>query len=69
MKDVRWQVYIDYTNLNDTCLGDNFHLPRINQVINTTVGHEMLSFLDVFFGYHHIHMFQLDEKKTTFVMP
>ena len=57
MKYVRWQVCIEYTNLNDTCLGDNFHLPRIDQVIDATTRHGMLSFLDVFSEYHHIHMF------------
>ena len=29
----------------------------------------MLSFLDVFFGYHQIPMFQLNEEKITFVTP
>ncbi|KAL6316008.1 hypothetical protein AAG906_014933 [Vitis piasezkii] len=29
----------------------------------------MLSFLDTFFGYHQIPMFQSDEEKTTFVTP
>ena len=26
----RWEVYIDYTNLNDTCLKDSFLLPWID---------------------------------------
>ena len=29
----------------------------------------MLSFIDAFFGYHQIPMFQLDKEKTTFVTP
>ncbi|KAL6315340.1 hypothetical protein AAG906_000441 [Vitis piasezkii] len=49
-KKVRFCV--DYTNLNDTYPNDSFSLPRIDQIINSTVGHGMLSFLDVFSGYH-----------------
>ena len=29
----------------------------------------MFSFLDAFYGYHQIPMFQLDEEKTVFVSP
>ena len=29
----------------------------------------MLSFIDAFYGYHQIPMFQLDKDKTTFVTP
>ncbi|KAL6338705.1 hypothetical protein AAG906_023854 [Vitis piasezkii] len=38
-------------------------------IVNTTARHGMLSFIDVFSGYHQIPMFQLDENKTTFVTP
>ena len=38
-------------------------------LVNSTTEHGMLSFLDVFFGYHQIPMYQLDEEKTAFIMP
>ncbi|KAL6350488.1 hypothetical protein AAG906_019135 [Vitis piasezkii] len=38
-------------------------------MVNVTVEHGMFSFLDVFFGYHQIPMFQSDEEKTVFVTP
>ena len=53
----RWRVCVDYTNLNDVCPKDNFSLPRINQIVDATVEHGMLFFLDVVFGYHQIPMF------------
>ncbi|RVW26302.1 hypothetical protein CK203_107169 [Vitis vinifera] len=63
----KWQVCVDYTNLNDVCLKDNFLLPRIDQIVNSTAEHGMLSFLDAFSRYHQISMFQSDEEKITFV--
>ena len=66
-KKRRWWVYVDYTNLNDACPNDNFLLPRIDQIVDATTRHGMLSFLNVFSKYHKIPMFQLDEEKTVFV--
>ena len=51
-KKGKWWVYVDYTNLNDTCPKDNFSLPRIDQIVEATIRHGMLSILDSFFGYH-----------------
>ena len=62
-----WRVYMDYTNLNDTFLKDNFLLPWINHIVDSTFGNEMFSFLNAFFGYHQIPMFCPDKEKTTFI--
>lgn len=51
-KGRKWRVCVDYTNLNDTCPKDSFPLPRIDQIVDANVGHEVLSFLDAFSGYH-----------------
>ena len=56
-KDGKWRVCVDYTNLNDACPKNNFPLSRIDQIVDSTVGHGMFSFLDVFSGYHQIPMF------------
>lgn len=53
-KEGKWRVCVDYTNLNDACPQDSFPLPRIDKIVDSTSGHEMLSFLNVFFGYHQI---------------
>ena len=58
---------MDYTNLNDTCPKDSFLLRRIDQIVDSTSGNEMLYFLNVFFSYHQIPMFRLDQEKTTFI--
>ena len=60
---------MDYTDLNDACPKDRFPLPRIEQIVDTSVGHEMLSFLDAFLGYHQIPMHPHDAEKTSFITP
>ena len=68
-KDGKWRVYVDFTNLNYAYPKDSFPLPQIDQIVDATAGHEMISFLGAFSGYHQIPMFHLDEEKTTFVTP
>ena len=46
----KWQVCVDYTNLNNVCPKDSFSLPRMDQIVDSTARHGMLSFLDVFPG-------------------
>ena len=60
---------MDYTNLNEACPKDSFPLPRIDQIVDTSAGHGMLSFLDAFSGYHQIPMYPPDAEKTTFITP
>ena len=60
---------VDYTGLNKACSADPFALPRIDQIIDATVGCECLSFLDAYSGYHPIKMAVKDEDKTYFITP
>ena len=68
-KNSKWQVCVDFTDLNKTCLKDPFPLPRIDQLIDATVGHPWMSFLDTFQGYHQIPLALDDQEKTSFVTP
>ena len=68
-KGGKGRVCVDYTDLNDTCPKDNFPLPRIDQIVDTSAGHGMLSFLDAFSGYYRILMHSPDAKKTSFITP
>ena len=51
-KTEKWRMCVDYTRLNKACLKDHFPLPRIDQIIDSTSGCEILSFLDAYSGYH-----------------
>ena len=35
----KWRLCIDFTNVNETYPKDSFPLPRINLIVETTVGH------------------------------
>ena len=68
-KEGKWQVCVDYTNLNNACPKDSFPLPRIDQIVDFTARQGMLSFLVAFFGYHQIPMAPANEEKTAFITP
>ena len=60
---------VDFTSLNTACPKDDFHLPRIDQLVHSTAGCELMSFLDAYSGYHQISMAKEDEEKTAFITP
>ena len=63
----KWRLCIDFTDVNKACLKDSFSLPRIDLIVDTTAGHELLSFMDSFLGYNQIRMDPNDQEKTSFV--
>ena len=63
----KWCMCIDFTDLNRACPKDRFPLPKINQLVDSTVGHELLTFMDAFSGYNQIRMNKEDQEKTTFI--
>uniref|UniRef100_A0A2N9GI29 Uncharacterized protein n=1 Tax=Fagus sylvatica TaxID=28930 RepID=A0A2N9GI29_FAGSY len=68
-KNGKWRVCIDFTDLNKACPKDPFPLPKIDQLVDATSGHQRMSFLDAFQGYHQIAMNPADEEKTAFITP
>ena len=64
-----WRVYVDFTNLNKACPKDPVPMPRIDRLVDSTVGHPRMSFLDAFQGYHQIPLAAEDQEKTAFVTP
>ena len=68
-KTRKWRVCVDFTDLNNACPKDPFPMPQIDQLVDVTVGHPRMSFLDTFQGYHQIPLALDDQEKTTFVTP
>jgi hypothetical protein len=64
-----WRVCVDYTNLNKACKKDPFSLPQIDQVMDSTVGCSLPSFLDCYSGYHEIPLKVEDQIKMSFIAP
>ena len=63
----KWRMCVDFTNLNRACPKDNYPLPRIDIMVDSTVRHELLSFMDAFSGYNQIKMEEDDQERTSFV--
>jgi hypothetical protein len=67
-KNNTWCMCIDYTSLNKACLKDPFMLPCIDQVIDSTAGCDLLSFLDAYLGYHQMPLYEPDQIRTSFII-
>ena len=63
----KWRICVDFTDLNKACPKDSFPLPRIDQLVDSTAGHKLLTFMDAFSGYNQIKMAKEDQEKTAFI--
>ncbi|KAI5338533.1 hypothetical protein L3X38_017804 [Prunus dulcis] len=63
-----WRVCVDYIDLNNACPKDNFPLPRIDQLVDSTSLNQLLSFKDAYSGYNQIMMHGDDKTKTSFII-
>ena len=68
-KNGKWRVCVDFIDLNRVCPKYPFPIPRIDQLVDATVGHPQMSFLDAFQGYHQISLSLPNQEKTTFCAP
>ena len=66
-KDGKVRVCVDFRDLNKASPNDDFLLPYIDLLVDSTIGHSMLSFMDGFSGYNQILMALEDMEKTTFI--
>ena len=63
----KWRMCVDFIDLNKACLKDSFPLLRIDQLVDSTARHKLLTFMDVFSGYNQIRMAEEDQEKTAFI--
>jgi hypothetical protein len=68
-KNGKWRMCTDFTDLNKCCPKDDFPLARIDNIVDSTTGCEMMALLDCFSGYHQIWLHKEDEEKTSFITP
>ena len=55
------RMCVDYGLVNKHYPKDHFPLPKIDQIIDSTAGCDLLSFLDAYSGYNQIRMKEEDE--------
>jgi len=53
----KWQMYVNYIDLNKVCPKDTYPLPSIDRLVDNTLGYEMLSFLGAYSRYNQIRMY------------
>lgn len=63
----KWRTCIDFSDQNKAYSKDCFPLPLIDQLVDATAGHEMMSFMDAYSGYKQILMHSPDQEHTYFV--
>jgi hypothetical protein len=68
-KSGKWRMCIDFTSLNKACPKDNFPLPRIDKIVDSAAGCEVMSLLDCISDYHQIYMKEEDKASTSFITP
>ena len=62
-----WRMCVDFPDLDKACPKDNHPLLKIDRLVDSTAGHELLNFMDAHAGYHQIPMAEKDCMHTTFV--
>ena len=65
--DGKVRVCVDFRDLNKVSPNDDFPLPHIDMLVDSTIGHSMLSFMDRFSRYSKILMAPNDMEKTSFI--
>ncbi|XP_019459961.1 PREDICTED: uncharacterized protein LOC109359723 [Lupinus angustifolius] len=67
IKGVKLRICVDYRDLNKASPKDDFTVPHIDIMVDSTADHALFSFMDGYSGYHHIKMAPEDINKTTFI--
>ena len=57
----KWNMCIDYTDLNRACLQNAYPLPNIDKLVENSADFKLLSFMDAYFGYNQIPMAKADK--------
>ncbi|XP_075475860.1 uncharacterized protein LOC142513968 [Primulina tabacum] len=63
----KWRMCVDFRDLNKACPKDCYPLPRIDQLVDSTAGHQYLCMLDAYQGYHQIPLAVEDQDKVSFI--
>ena len=67
--DGKFRMCIDYKDLNKASPKDDFPLPHIDMLVDSTTKFKVFSFMDGFSEYNQIRMALEDMEKTMFITP
>ena len=60
------RLFVDFINLNQVSLKDNYPLPKMDHILQRVVGSQRMSMLDGFSGYNQVAVHPDDQEKKTF---
>ena len=63
----KWRMCVGFTDLNKIFSKDSYPLPHIDHLVDSTAGHQPLSFMDAFLRCNQIKMDEADQEKTSFI--
>jgi len=55
---------VDFTDLNKACPKDDYPLPWVDILVDSTVRHQLLSFMDAYSSYNQIKLDEVEQEKT-----
>ena len=61
------RMCVGFTDLNKACSKDSLPLSRIDQLVDSTIAHKLLTFMDAFSRYNQTKMAEEDQEKTAFI--
>ena len=64
----KWRMCVEFIDLIKACPKDSYLLLCIDLLVDSTTRHQLLSFMDAFFGYNQIKMDVADQEKTSFII-
>jgi hypothetical protein len=68
-KNGKWQMCTDITDLYKCYRKDDFHLTRIDQIVDSIGSSDIVGLLECFSDYHQIWLCKEDEEKISFITP
>lgn len=63
------RICVDFHNLNQASLKDNYALPNMDHILQIVAGLEMMLMLDGFSGYNQVSVAKNEQHKTSFITP
>ena len=67
-KDGKLRMCVDYRQLNQRTVKDNYALPRIDEILEALQGNSYFTVLDMKAGYHQISVFEEHKQRTAFTV-
>lgn len=58
---------VDFTKLHKPCPKHNLALPRIDELVDATVGHKLLTFIDAYSEHNQIKMHLANQEHISFI--